>query len=113
MSCQWQMGVLVMRECGQPAAAGCAICSRPICAAHTMMGQNGPACPGCAAHTAGYGENDDTEIAGARDQYYSQYGGATQFGSRGYFSSPDSASMAQRGLQQKPTQQRQYDDKET
>jgi hypothetical protein len=113
MSCQWQMGMLVMRECGLPAAAGCALCGRQICPAHTMMGQNGPACPGCASHTAGYEENEDTEIAGARDQYYSQYGGAAQFGSQGYFSGGDSASMAQRGIPQKPLQQRQYDDKET
>ena len=113
MNCQWQMGMLVMRECEMPASAGCSLCGRQLCMAHTVMGQHGPACPGCASHTDGYGETEDTEIAGARDDYYSQYGGASQFGSRGYFSGADSASMAQRGIAQKPVQPRNYDAKET
>lgn len=113
MNCQWQMGMLVMRECGAPAAGACSLCGQTLCMAHTVMGQQGPACPGCASHTEGYGETDDTEIAGARNQYFSQYGGASQFGSRGYFSGADSAAMAQRGIPQKPARQERYNANET
>jgi hypothetical protein len=105
--------MLVMRECGAPAAGGCALCGRQLCVAHAVMGQSGPACPQCASHTAGYDVTEDIEISEARDEYYSQYGGASSFGHRGFFSGHDSAAMAQRGIPQKPAQQRRYDAKET
>lgn len=93
MICQWQMGMLVMRECGAPATAGCALCGRSLCMMHTSMGQSGPACPSCAATNPGYAQNEDTEMAASRDEYYRPYGGAAAYGQAGYFSGTDAAAM--------------------
>ena len=93
MNCQWQMGMLAMRECGAPATAGCALCGRSLCMMHTSMGQSGPACPGCAATHNGYPPNEDTELAASREEYYRPYGGAAGYGQAGYFSGTDATAM--------------------
>jgi hypothetical protein len=90
MNCQYRMGLLTMRECGAPAAAGCAVCGTTICQAHMVMGQYGPACPQCAAANPGYQQNEDTELAAAREEYYRPYGG---FGKSGFFSRGDAAAL--------------------
>ena len=113
MSCGYQMGMLVLRECGSPATSACSLCGTPVCSAHTLMGSQGPACPQCASQSDGYEDTDDTEIAEARGQYFTQYGGASQFGSRGYFSGNDAAAMASRNVLQNPLQPQRYDPKET
>ncbi|MBI2689083.1 MAG: hypothetical protein HYX27_22495 [Acidobacteria bacterium] len=114
MSCEYQLGMLVMRECGAPASGACGMCGRQICPMHTMMGDAGPACPQCASQAAGYEDNDDTDIAETRGQYFTQYGGAAQFGQRGFFSSADSAAMSQRAFgANPPAKQQRYDPKET
>lgn len=91
MSCEWQVGLLVMRTCGAPSMSGCSFCGTPLCAAHTMSGGDGaPACPRCAASHQGYESNEDTELASARDLYYKPYGGAAAFGTQGYFNPAES-----------------------
>ena len=37
MSCEWQVGLLVMRTCGAPSMSGCSFCGTPLCAAHTFQ----------------------------------------------------------------------------
>ncbi|MBL8238399.1 MAG: hypothetical protein JNM66_13325 [Bryobacterales bacterium] len=114
MTCQWQTGMLVMRECGAPATAGCALCGRALCMIHTSMGQNGPACPGCAATHDGYARNEETELAASREEYYRPYGGVAGYGQQGYFSGADAAAM-NRGpvAQRRPAQEDDYDAMET
>lgn len=92
MTCQWQSGLLVMRECGQPAAGSCAMCGRSICMVHGVPGPNGTACPQCASSADGYEETEDTEIAGTRSQYAQQYGGGA-----GYFTPADSSALGRGG----------------
>lgn len=113
MTCQWQMGLLVMRECGAPAGAGCSLCGRQLCMTHTLMGQNGPACPQCASANQGYEANEDTELAGSREQYYQPYGGAAAFGRAGYFTPADSAALDHPGLNPQWSKKNKYDAKET
>jgi hypothetical protein len=105
--------MLVMRECGLPAASGCALCGRTICMAHTVMGQTGPACPGCAATHQGYASNEDTEMAAARDDYYRPYGGVAGFGQPGFFSGADAAAINQPSVLPRRGAQDDYDAMET
>jgi len=106
MICQWQSGLLVMRECGQPAMAGCSMCGRSICMAHSVPGPNGMACPQCASSAEGYEDTEDTEIAETRGQYAQQFGTGA-----GYFTPADSSSLG-RGGAATPTQ-RPYDPRES
>ena len=69
------------------AMGGCSTCGQTICMAHTVMGPNGSACPQCANGQTGYEQNEDTESAGARGDYYQQYG------QTGYFSKKDESSL--------------------
>ena len=98
MSCQWQRGLLVMQECGEPATGACGICGRMLCMAHTVPGANGMACPQCASQNEGYEETEDTEMAETRGEYYQRYGEGTQFGQPGFFTPSDSAALGSRGL---------------
>jgi len=43
---------------------------------HTVMGQNGTACPQCASMNDGYEKTEDTEMASSREEYYRPYDGA-------------------------------------
>jgi len=113
MTCQWRMGMLVMRECGLPAASGCSLCGQTICMAHTVMGQNGPACPGCAATHQGYESNEDTELAASRDEYYRPYGGVAGYGQPGFFSGSDAARMNQPATLPRRSASDDYDAMET
>ncbi|MBM3784215.1 MAG: hypothetical protein FJW30_07625 [Acidobacteria bacterium] len=94
MTCQWHTGLLVVRECGLPASGGCGMCGRTLCLAHTIPGPNGMACPQCASTADGYPENEDTQAASDRNEYYQRYGEGAQFGEPGYFSPADSAALA-------------------
>ena len=87
MKCQWQTGMLSPEPCGMMAMGGCSTCGQTICMAHTVMGPNGSACPQCANGQTGYEQNEDTESAGARGDYYQQYG------QTGYFSKKDESSL--------------------
>lgn len=93
MSCQWQVGMLVVRTCGLPASGVCSFCGSQLCGMHTVMGADGPACPRCAASHQGYESNDDTEFARERDENYRTYGGAAKYGEDGYFTEQESAAM--------------------
>lgn len=113
MTCDWQMGLLVMRPCGAPASAGCSLCGRQLCMSHTVMGQNGPACPQCASVQDGYETTEDTELATSREQYYRPFGGAGGFGRAGYFTAADSAAMNRPGLLPRRPARDEYDPMET
>jgi len=80
---------------------------------HTSMGQNGPACPGCASMHEGYEKNEDTEFASTREDYYSPYGGAAGYGQAGYFSSADSAAMNRPAMPLRRSKEDDYDAMET
>ncbi|WP_233526030.1 hypothetical protein [Actinomadura spongiicola] len=67
--CHVTTGFFVLGRCGQAAAASCARCVRPVCAAHAGPGG---LCPECAA-AQGYGTHDPHEpswTAGYRRHYY-------------------------------------------
>lgn len=113
MSCQWQMGMLVMRPCGAPASSGCNMCGRVLCMSHTVMGQNGPACPQCASMHQGYEENEETDFASSRDEYYRPYGGVPGFGHASYFSGADAGAMNRPGPMPVRRRQDEYDPMET
>jgi len=81
MTCQAQMGLLVLRTCGDPSAGFCGQCGKAICAAH----QVGGSCPGCAADDPQNAQDPTAQEAANRQSYYEQYGQAPQFGDRGFF----------------------------
>lgn len=93
MNCQWQMGLLMMRPCDQPAVGSCGLCGRALCSAHAVPGPSGPACPQCAASHEGYDETEDTELAESRNAYYRPYGAVLGYGQAGFFSPLDSRAM--------------------
>jgi len=109
MICQWQMGMLAIRPCGVPATSGCAMCGRQLCMLHTVMGQNGTACPQCASMNDGYEKIEDTEMASSREEYYRPYDGASGPGQAGYFSPADSAAMNNPGLTPRRKKEDEYD----
>lgn len=113
MTCQWQMGMLTMRECGMPAGSGCSLCGASLCMMHTVMGQNGPACPRCASMNQGYAQTEDTELAASRDEYYRPYGGAAAYGQPGFFSRSDSSAMNRPAAMPVRRQDEDYDAMET
>lgn len=100
MRCTWQTGLLAPQPCEMPAAGGCGVCGRPVCAAHAVAGANGTACPRCASANAGYEQNEETELESARTNYYTQYGGER------YFTERDRESVEREGWEQ-------YDELET
>lgn len=65
--CQVTTGFFVLRRCGQPTAAWCGGCRRPICAAHTT---GTGLCPECAA-SHDYG--NDPHSAGWLPRYRRHY----------------------------------------
>ena len=113
MICDWQMGMLSMRPCGAPATGACGMCGRQLCMMHMSMGQSGPACPQCASTHEGYEQNEDTEMASSREEYYRPYGGTAGFGQAGYFSSSDSAAMKRPAVTPRRAKENDYDAMET
>jgi hypothetical protein len=113
MTCQWQLGVMTLMQCGEPATGACSLCGRPLCIKHMVMGMTGAGCPQCAANNEGFPRSEDTELAAARQEYYRPYGGAPGFGSAGYFSAGDSAALNDPGLAQKKRPRKDYDAMET
>lgn len=85
MSCQVQMGLLVLRACGQPAMSACSGCGLPLCGMHAAAGQ----CPNCMVASGQGNHNDWARETAARNQYYETYGGPAQFGDVGYFNDDD------------------------
>lgn len=81
MTCQAQMGLLVLRTCGDPSVGFCGECGKAICAAH----QVGTSCPECAAADPDAAQDANAREAASRQSYYQQYGQAPQFGDRGFF----------------------------
>jgi hypothetical protein len=94
MSCQAQVGLLILRPCGQPPVGNCLSCGIPLCEAHVGTGT----CPDCLV-AGGHGEESDlAREAANRHQYYEAYGKRTEFGGAGYFSAADRASLAAGGV---------------
>ena len=81
MTCQARMGLLVLRDCGDPATGFCGQCGKAICAAH----QTGTSCPECAVAQGQDASDPNAQQAASRNAYYQQYGQAPQFGDRGFF----------------------------
>ncbi|MBN8730509.1 MAG: hypothetical protein J0L64_08220 [Acidobacteria bacterium] len=89
MSCMASAGLLVLRQCGQPAVGGCSQCGKSLC----MMHMAGGTCPECMAMG---GQVDDSEAgreAASRNDYYNTYGGGEEYGSASYFSQGNRGAM--------------------
>lgn len=85
MSCQHQLGLLILRPCGQPVAGYCGSCGAALCAEHLGAGE----CAICLVSRGERNENDYTREVGARNEYYQSYGTGAHFGEAGYFSEAD------------------------
>ena len=95
MSCQASFGLLVLRECGQPAAGACSSCGKMLCAMHQVMGPGGMACPECSV-AAGV-QSDQTQDAANRQGYYTTYGQQRYFTEDDHSAARPSAARAQHG----------------
>jgi hypothetical protein len=74
-NCKAKKGMLVLRECGQPAIGACGGCGIPICAAHQVIGFNNQVlCPDCAARDQNMKPTGYVGRSRRRDRYYSYYG---------------------------------------
>jgi hypothetical protein len=117
MTCSWQLGVMTLMECGEPAMGACTMCGCPLCGKHMVMSMAGAAgCPRCASTNAGFPKTDLTEMASARETYYQPFGGTRGFGSSSYFSDEDEEAMRRGKLGAvagKSLQDRDYDALET
>lgn len=71
--CRTAVGMLVLRECGQPANQVCVMCNKPICEAHQAPTKQGIACPECAASLPGEEAPPAAVRVRRRQQYYSHY----------------------------------------
>lgn len=89
MSCQAQVGLLVLRVCGQPAMGACSSCGLPLCGLHLGAGT----CPSCMLTRGNPEENDLTREAANRHQYYETYGGGHQYGDARFFNEGDRQSL--------------------
>ncbi|MBI4893378.1 MAG: hypothetical protein HY821_22345 [Acidobacteria bacterium] len=89
MSCGYQMGLLILRPCGEPVAGQCGSCGVGLCAAHLGAGE----CPSCMVMRGERNENDLTREAGARKDYYESYGEGAHFGDPAYFNAADRAAL--------------------
>jgi hypothetical protein len=47
--CIVKRGFFVLRDCGNPAIAGCSFCSRPVCREHSFLRGQTPVCLDCNA----------------------------------------------------------------
>ena len=74
MTCQCPAGLLVLRECGEPAFGACGFCGRALCVMHQTPGPDGIACPECASTRQDYEETSESEAAATRKEYYDEYG---------------------------------------
>lgn len=83
MTCQARMGLLVLRECGDPSTGVCGHCGKALCAAHLV----GTSCPECAVAQGEDATGPTAQEAASRNAYYQHYGQAPQFGDRGFFGS--------------------------
>ncbi len=72
--CQAKVGMLVLRDCGQTAAAACDTCGRPVCRSHQTPVAAGIACPECAAQDQGIADQGQVKRARRRRRWYSSYG---------------------------------------
>lgn len=83
MNCQHRMGLLILRECGEPVSGYCGSCGTALCAAHL----GGGICAVCSVTSGDRNENDWTREEGMRRDYYGSFGGA------GYFNAADRESL--------------------
>ncbi|MBI5570462.1 MAG: hypothetical protein HY914_10995 [Desulfomonile tiedjei] len=102
--CHSKKGLLFLEDCGELAVDTCSLCARPVCAAHRVVGPEGPVCPECYYRDQrdASDEDDDTEEDDLdadtdaplsypdRDQYYDKYDyQPVVTGSSHYFSDRD------------------------
>ncbi len=93
MNCQAQVGLLILRACGQPAVGFCGSCGIPLCGLHVGAGT----CPNCMLAGGNPNQSELTHEAAARNEYYQAYGGQAQFGDPRYFSAGDRETLRSRG----------------
>jgi hypothetical protein len=75
-NCKAKKGLLVLRECGQPAIGACGKCGIPVCQQHQIIiSQTGMVyCPECAAQDAQMAPTGHVGRARRRTRYYTHYG---------------------------------------
>jgi len=72
--CKTQVGMLVLRDCGEPALGVCVTCNRPICQRHQVPTSQGVTCPDCAAQLPNGQSHREVQRVRYRSGYYSYYG---------------------------------------
>jgi hypothetical protein len=72
-TCRAQIGLLVLRPCGDPVEAACASCGLPICARHSVDTSGGARCPECATRYGDEARGDATTRARKRKRYHDEY----------------------------------------
>jgi len=89
--CHARVGLLVLRDCGEPAVANCRQCGRSLCGAHQVLTEDGPTCPECIARQEQFGTPTDAATAArSRNRYYDRYGYDPFYtGSSHYYSDHD------------------------
>ncbi len=103
-NCKAKKGMLVLRECGEPATASCSMCGIPVCQKHVVPTEQGVACPECAAMKTKIPQGPQGVVGRARRRrsYYGHYGyspyyyGYHGYGGRHYWSDDDYDSMDER-----------------
>jgi len=75
-NCKAKKGLLVLRECGQPAVGACGKCGIQVCQQHqVLISQTGAVlCPDCAAQDEKMAPTGHVGRSRRRSRYYSHYG---------------------------------------
>jgi hypothetical protein len=94
--CKARVGLLVLRVCGEPAAAACTRCGLPLCSQHMLIAPDGgPRCAECALQDPEMASNPELRRSRLRDEYYDDYGyDPYVLGGAGYYSDRDRETMA-------------------
>lgn len=95
--CRAKVGLLVLRDCGNPAVAECPGCGKAVCAEHIVAAPGGTMCPECAARDPLAPSAGAVGRARTRRDYYDDYGYEPYYyGGPGYFSRRDYETMEER-----------------
>jgi len=79
--CGAKKGLLVLRECGEPAIGACSGCSAQICQKHQVINQQGAVlCPDCAANDQSLAPQGHVGRSRRRSYYYGHYGYPYHYG---------------------------------
>lgn len=89
-TCMAKIGLLFLRDCGNPMSRTCIACGRPICEEHAIGTRQGTVCPDCAASEDALQNDPGARFTAQRGRYYSRFGYIPYYyGSTYYYSDGD------------------------